>query len=125
MTEKTLFYLAQLKKIENFSRPVLEAIDYIEKCYFRQDLFTQNIAEIVYLAPTYLCALFKKEVGKTISEYITQVRIEKSKELLTNYHLKLYEIAKAVGYSDSNYFAKNFKKLTGITPSEYRERLML
>jgi two-component system response regulator YesN len=80
------------------------------------------VTKNVYLTPTYLSSLFRKETGKTISEYIIEVRIEKSKELLKKQRVKLFEIAREVGYSDANYFAKVFKMQIGLTPSEYREK---
>ena len=67
-------------------------------------------------------ALFKKETGMTISEYIIKVRIDKSKELLLDPQIKLFEVARKVGYSDANYYSKVFSKLMGMTPSAFREK---
>lgn len=102
-------------KIENIK-------NYIEKNYNDRNMSVQSIADNVYLSHTYLCAFFKKATGKTVNEYITEVRIEKAKELLKNINLKLYEITLEVGLADPNYFCSIFKKNTGLTPSEYRER---
>jgi two-component system, response regulator YesN len=68
--------------------------------------------------------VFKKETGKTINDYLNEYRIEKSKELLKNRGVKLYEVSHNSGYNDVKYFTKTFKKFTGITPSEYRENVM-
>jgi two-component system, response regulator YesN len=125
MIDKTSLYLTQVEQLEAVTRSTFDAIKYIEKNYYNQSLSTQKISESVHLTPTYLCALFKKETGKTISDYITDVRIQKSKELLSDRNVKLFEIAREVGYNDPNYFAKTFKKQTGMTPSEYRGKYLL
>lgn len=102
-------------------RTVNEVVRYIRENYHR-DLTIKILADHVFLTPTYLSYLFKRMTGKTVSEYITQTRIEKSKEYLINKRLKLFEVAKCVGYSDPNYYAKTFKKMIGLNPSEYRDR---
>ncbi|MDQ1910278.1 response regulator [Paenibacillus sp. GD4] len=99
---------------------IREAVAYINN-HYQDDLSIDAIAKQVFLTPTYFCLLFKKELSISVNEYITQVRIEKAKQLLKDRSLKLYEIAQKVGYSDPNYFAKVFRKLTGAKPSEYRE----
>lgn len=114
----------RIEELESGSRTVYEVKKYIKQHFFEEALSIKLMADNVYLTPTYLSALFKKETGKTISEYIVEVRIEKSKEYLKDNRLKLFEVAKNVGYSEANYFAKVFKKLTGLTPSEYRERFL-
>jgi Response regulator containing CheY-like receiver domain and AraC-type DNA-binding domain len=96
--------------------------DYIKENYNR-DISISCISDKVYLTPTYLCLLFKKEKGETINDYLTKVRIEKSKVMLTNRRYKLYEVARMVGYNDANYFAKVFKKITGYNPSDYRDNV--
>lgn len=89
-----------------------------------RDMSVKMLADRVYLTPTYLSGLFKRKTGKTIGEYITCVRIEKAKSLLYDKQLKLYHISEKVGYEDANYFAKIFKRHTGLTPSEYREKIL-
>ena len=102
----------------------MQVLRYIHRHYSDENLSVKKLAEQVFLTPTYLSNLFKQEVGKTIGQYITEVRIERSKELLRDKRFKLYHVAQQVGYSDSNYYAKAFKKQTGCTPSEYREKWM-
>ena len=70
-------------------------------------------------APGYFSTLFKKETGESFSRYLTQIRMEKAKELLEQTALKNYEIAEKVGFSDPHYFGISFKKMTGKTPTEY------
>lgn len=96
-------------------------MQYINDYYDNYDLSINTIAESLYLTPTYLCTIFKKETGTTINQYITQVRINKSKEYLKNTSTKLYDIGRKVGYKDGKYFTKVFYKVVGIKPKKYRE----
>lgn len=90
--------------------------------YSDMELSLNSIAEKLYLTINYLCFIYKKETGKTINQYITEVRIEKAKELLRTTDYKLYSIANKVGYQDGKYFSKVFLKVVGMKPSDYRER---
>ncbi|MNP57431.1 putative response regulatory protein [compost metagenome] len=76
-----------------------------------------------YLNPSYLSRTFKKEVGTNFIEYLTTVRVERAISLLKEQDLKAFEIAKAVGISDSNYFSTCFKKYTGVSVSDYRKTI--
>lgn len=102
---------------------VHQVVRFMLENYGDKNLSVQSIAESVYLTPTYLSGLFKKHTGKTIGQYLTELRIEYSMKLLVDKQLKLHYIAEKVGYEDPNYFARVFKRHTGLTPSEYRERL--
>jgi len=76
----------------------------------------------VYLTPSYLSRLFKQETGVTITDYLINVRIEQAKNLLRSRpDLKTYEVGEQVGYPDSAYFTKLFKRIVGMTPNEYRQ----
>jgi Response regulator containing CheY-like receiver domain and AraC-type DNA-binding domain len=128
--ELTAFMQAQIDAFftwtdeeENNNSAVSHVIRIIHQNFGDKSLSGKKIADEVYLTPTYLSALFKRKTGKTMSEYIVQVRIEQAKELLWDKSLKLYHVAEKVGYEDSNYFAKIFKKVTGVSPSEYKERI--
>lgn len=114
---------SQLKEKSDVGVRVSAILDYIQTHYADKGLTIRQIADSTYLTQTYLCALFKKETGKTINEYVTEIRIDKAKELLQNRHMKLYEVALEIGIVDSNYFSSLFKKSTGLTPSQYRERM--
>lgn len=101
---------------------VLQVMRIMRTSYGDKNLSVKSLAESVYLTPTYLSGLFKKRTGKTIGQYLTELRIEYSLKLLMDKQLKLYHIAEMVGYEDPNYFAKIFKRHVGMTPSEYREK---
>lgn len=80
-----------------------------------------EVASHVYLSPTYLGLLFKQQTGQTFSEYLTEVRMQKAKELLSDYKLSIKEISHRIGYKDIKYFSKLFKKTIGLKPTEYRK----
>lgn len=107
---------------ENNCHAVQQVLRLIQQNYGDRRLSIKWLAEKVYLTPTYLSWLFKRQMGKTIGEYLTSVRMEQAKELLRDQQFKLYHVAEQVGYEDAGYFGKIFKKQTGLTPSEYRER---
>ncbi len=88
-----------------------------------EDLTVFTLAEQFHVARNYFSRLFKKEMGEGCNEYITRLRIEKAKQLLGASRLKTYEIAEKVGYHDTNYFSLAFKKNTGMSPKEFREKL--
>ena len=81
----------------------------------------QEVAEYVGLTPTYLSTLFKKQVGKSLVEYLTHVRIQNAKQLLVDRNRNISDIADEVGFVDEKYFIKRFKRVTGLTPNEYRK----
>ena len=85
-----------------------------------QDLSLKAQANLLSVTPSYLSHLFKKETGMTLSNYVNQQRINHAKYLLTNTDLQIQQIAHDCGYIDICYFTKVFKKITGVTPSEYR-----
>lgn len=109
------------KQLQNSAYLVKQVMDYIVKHHGDCNLSIKVLADYVGLAPTYLSNLFKKNTGMTIGQYIVEVRVEHAKRLMKNPQLKFYQVSSQVGYSDPNYFAKIFKKKTGVSPSEYKE----
>ena len=108
---------------EDTNTAVVQKIQqYIAEHYSEKDLSVKVLADFVYLTPTYLSNLFKKSTGYTIGQYLLDVRMEAAKQLLRDPEYKLYQVATMVGYEDSNYFTKIFKKKTDMTPSEYRKK---
>ena len=90
-----------------------------------EDISLESISEVVYLTPNYISSLFKRETGVSFKDYVLQVKIQKAKELLQSNKLKINEIAQAVGYNNSTYFSKVFRRETGRYPSEYRQGIGL
>jgi len=113
---------SQIKEHSAVGARVGLIMQHIRERYADKELTTKSIAESTYLSQTYMCALFKKETGKTVNEYITEVRLDRARELLKDPRVKLYEVALSIGFTDANYFSSMFKKATGLTPSQYRDR---
>lgn len=94
--------------------------EYIE-AHFQEHITVKQIAEIYHLNASYLSVLFKKEMGKTISDFLQEIRMNSAKELLQDPSIKIYEVSEQVGFQTSAYFAYLFKKTTGYTPQEFRD----
>ena len=105
---------------ENGNSVVRDAREYIKCHYMSSGLSLTSVAEAVGISPAYLSALFKKETGRNLSEYITGIRIEHSKQLLCCTSKLIYEIAFEVGFQDYRYFSQIFKKCTGQTPRQFQ-----
>ena len=104
-------------KKESKSRDVaLSAKEYIENNYKNSELSIADISEVLCVNQTYLRKMFKSEMDMTLSEYITQVRMQEAKRLITTTDEKLSTVAENVGYGDVSYFSNVFKKFYGISP---------
>jgi two-component system response regulator YesN len=102
----------------------IQEIELFLRNNYERDIPLQEIADRFYLSREYISRRFKAEYNETITNYLTNIRIEKAKELLENPHLKIYEISFKVGYQNEKYFSKVFKKAVGLTPNEYRVSMM-
>jgi len=89
---------------------------------FDQKLTLNTFAELLYYNPSYISTVFKKLTGQGITEYVTEVRIAKAKELLVSTSESIDEIASRVGLSNNSYLTAIFKKRLNICPSEYRRQ---
>ncbi|MFE6798482.1 response regulator transcription factor [Paenibacillus chitinolyticus] len=98
-----------------------EAKDWIDG-HFVEEITLEQAAERVHLSPHYFSKMFKRHMGATFIDYVTRLRIERAKELMRNEELSLKEVCFEVGYKDPNYFSRVFRKVTGISPTEYRGR---
>lgn len=94
--------------------------EYVHQNY-NKELDLERLAAYLNFNPSYLSSLFKKKTGYNFSKYVTQIRIENAKRLLESNEFKVLEIAEQVGYMDTKYFAKMFKHVTGMTPSDYQK----
>lgn len=99
---------------------VYKVIKYIKDNYMRH-ISLEEIAQYTYISKTYLSSLFKKETGYSISEYINNIRVERSQHLLIDGEMSILEIAKACGFDDQSYYTKVFKKIADVTPKKFRE----
>lgn len=118
-----IIHIGSLDEKRIISRPyqlVQQAIKYIEKNYNKK-VHLEELARHLYLSPVYLSTIIRQYTGYTFSDYITFVRMENAKKMLAS-SLSVKEVAMAVGYSDSNYFCRVFKKVTGVTATSFRKR---
>ncbi len=99
-----------------------QAENFIEYHYMDK-ISLDDVARELNISKHYLCSVFKKETGENMSLYINRLRIEKAKQMLLESDIKIKEIFEKIGYSDQQYFSKVFKKITGMTVIEYKERL--
>ena len=96
------------------------AIGYIQE-HFAENLTVNVLAEHYGMSPNYFSSMFKKEMSRSAVNYITELRINQARELLYHSELSVVDISKKVGYEDSQYFFRVFKKYLGMTPLQYRE----
>jgi len=104
-----------------FSPPVESAIRFMLQNYQDPDISSSEIAGSAGLSVNRLGILIKKDTGRTLNEYLSQIRIEKAVELLEKTNLKIYEIAERCGYRTSQYFSQVFFQKTGRKPLDYRK----
>jgi two-component system, response regulator YesN len=99
-------------------REIREALAYIRE-HYSENITVEMVANAVFVSPTHLMHLFRKELNKTFYECLTEYRIEEAKRILRNPMYRVYEVGNQVGFTDSKYFSQIFKKMTGMPPSEY------
>ncbi|SHO48315.1 response regulator transcription factor [Anaerocolumna xylanovorans] len=98
-----------------------KAKEYIKRNYVNE-ITVKELAGHFSVNPNYFSTIFKQETGVTLTNYLKDTRIEKACDLLRNTHSSIHEIAQIVGYEDTQYFYRVFKKTLGITPLEYRNK---
>lgn len=107
---------------EQYSRKVLGALEYI-RGHYQQNISVQDIADAVNLSEGYLRKCFKNELNSTVVDFLTNYRIHRSKELMREGYDKITDICIKTGFTSSQYFSYVFKKVEGISPSEYIKNL--
>jgi two-component system, response regulator YesN len=122
MEEMLHLVISTRNTVKKYSSPVQMAVDYINQYFSDTQLSLQSVADVVNMSASYLSHMFSQETGKTLIEYLTITRIDQAKHLLTTTNNKTYEIAHQVGYSDSHYFCKTFKKVTGLTTKQFKNQ---
>ena len=106
----------------NQNRSVLKlAVDFIDHNYMDEEISLNKAAHVANVSANHFSALFSQNMGQTFTEYLTDLRMSKAKELLRCTAMRSSEIAGEVGYKDAHYFSYLFKKTQGMTPSEYRK----
>ncbi|MGI5893840.1 MAG: helix-turn-helix domain-containing protein [Candidatus Merdivicinus sp.] len=111
----------QKKRIDHTQRQKTQIVTFIQENFTDNAMSLSVVAEKFNLTPNYLSALFKEQLNTTFINYLTTLRVNQAKVYLKETSLTISEIALRVGYSNSNIFIRNFKKMQNLTPGEYRE----
>lgn len=121
ITEKSIRELEAYQKETNegFRREVTQVKSYIYHNY-EKNLSVEMLAEQVYLSAGYLSAVFKEETGMNLNRFIRDVRMNKAKEMLQDTNMKITQIAKSVGFSNTSYFCRSFREFFGASPESCR-----
>lgn len=101
---------------------VTQILRYLQQNY-AQDLTEETLCRVFYCSRSHLSHTFKRETGKSLREYLTQIRVDHAKRLLRYSTLSVTEIALSVGFNDSNYFSNVFKRSVGLSPLAYRREI--
>lgn len=102
--------------------PVTRAKQFIEE-HKAEEISLRDVAKVVNVSTFYFCKLFKKATGMTFTEYLSQVRISKAKNLLLNPNLRVSEIAYDIGYQSLTHFNRTFHRIVGQSPTAYRKAI--
>jgi two-component system response regulator YesN len=113
---------AQLRK-NNAKGEIVKIKQFIE-CHYNEDINLKSIAAKFYMNPVYLGQLFRKTYGVYFNDFLLQLRIRNAKRLLRQTELRVYEIARNVGFDNADYFVCKFEKVEGKTPTAYRNELL-
>ena len=122
---KSIFLLIQ-RHCQNYDK----SKDIMSMCiryfhdYYSEEICLEKLASNFYVSPSCLIKLFKRNVGSSPMHYLNTVRIEESKRMLVSSSFSINEISSAIGFNDSLYFSRIFKKTTNLTPTEYRKQFM-
>lgn len=108
------------KQVSEATQQVIEIV----QMNYKVELNLKMVADLLHLNAVYLGQLFKREMHSSFAQYLNQVRIKKAQQLLLYSNKNINEISDEIGYNNTNYFSKMFKKLNGITPKEFREQYM-
>lgn len=111
---------AKVKREDISNYVIRKAINYIRE-HYQEGLTQEEISRELEITPEYLSTLFNREMGINFSTFLKQFRISHAKRLLKGTDMKIYEIAKSIGYGDPKYFQRVFKEEVGISPGEYRQ----
>jgi two-component system response regulator YesN len=113
--------LSEINELDSKGRIIFDVERYILENYDK-NLTVQEIADKVFVTPNYLSHLYKQKTGRTINQFIMDVKMKKSRKLITETNMRLSEISKKLGFSNQNYFTKIFTKHFGVTPSTFRNK---
>jgi len=109
----------KIKKENTYTKPIVKCLNYIDS-HFNEQITLDVLANEVNLTPSYLSALFKKEMGENLAHYLMRLRIETAKSLLSRTDYNYSQISESLAFCSQSHFTKVFKEWTGYTPKQYR-----
>ena len=107
--------------LPSYRPEIRAALDIIRRDLSDPNLSLSSVAEEVGLSEAYFSSLFHSEFKQSFRKYLTQVRIEEAKHLLEQGDYKIWDVASRTGFSDDGYFSKVFKKMTDVSPKDWRK----
>ncbi|WP_148629654.1 response regulator [Bacillus sp. E214] len=113
-------YQSELKNFDKQDLLINHAKEYIHE-YYRTNIRVHEVAEVLNITPNYFSSLFKQKTSVNFNEYVNQLRVDEAKILLAETPFKVNEISEQVGFHEYKYFVGVFKKLTGMTATDYRK----
>lgn len=119
-----ILHYARLLLNRRLDKPLIADLKRFLTSNLHRNLTVAEIAAQFLISPSYCNAIFKRETGVPLLKYFTQLRIEKAKEALASEELTLLDAATLVGFNDYGYFARIFKKYTGLTPQQYKNNFL-
>jgi YesN/AraC family two-component response regulator len=123
--QQLIIAISQNRKKQNqnyaTSLKVEKIIQYMHQNINNKVTLTE-LSEMVHLSPFYLSKSFKETTGYSVIEYFNKIKIDKAKELMIEGNKKVKEVAQALGFTDEFYFSRMFKRIEGISPSEYSSK---
>jgi len=126
---QTLSQVVRVFMDDMFSNRNAKYTDLVHRCiqflqkHYSEKITLEDVARSVYMSPTYLSRVFKRETGTSLVDFLNRIRIEKSKEMLTNNDVRLIDVALQCGFESQSYFNRVFKQSTGMTPQQYRKNI--
>lgn len=119
------YCIAQLEETRSHStNRIIEKVQAWVEEHIQENPSLADAADLVHLSATYFSEYFKKNAGETFSQYVMLAKIQRSKTLLANHALRVYDVAEQVGYNDHRHFSKVFQSKVGMTPTEYRNKVL-
>ena len=119
--EQVLCCLEKIPRQKNAQQIVGQLKNYIQEHYM-QPISLEQAAEHLFLSPVYISRVFKQETGENFTDYLTRVRLENARKLLLRPDIRVYDVGQRTGYPNPRYFYRVFKRMTGLTPGEYRRK---
>ncbi|TYQ16622.1 UNVERIFIED_CONTAM: AraC family two component transcriptional regulator [Acetivibrio alkalicellulosi] len=111
--------------IQSNSKDIISEVERYVKENYNKDINLKIIGKQLYVNPVYIGRKFKKTTGMQFNEYLHKIRIEESKKLLRRTNMKISDIARSVGYNDTEYFTAKFKSITNFSPSEFKNNFLI